>query len=73
MVTATCENCKWWGSVQTGQNRHCRKSAPIAVVHQPPPGRQIVGGQPQGLQLLTIWPLTGPDQYCGDFQERKMD
>ena len=67
--------------MQTGQNRPCRKSAPIAVVHQMAAfghlchwaGGQIVGGQPQGLQLLTIWPLTGPDQYCGDFQEGKMD
>ena len=66
MAQPTCADCQYWQQIQpdsiTGE---CRQKSPV-----------LVAGMAQDHKGLSrIWPLTGSDDWCGDFllREHSMD
>lgn len=59
MRKESCETCRFVGRSGTELNRRlCKRNAPIAVPVQ----------QGQGMGVITIYPPTAPDEWCGEYQ-----
>lgn len=54
-----CEDCRWWD----GRRRH-PETANMHTCRRFPPHAQRGG---------TWWPVTSPNQWCGEWQESRED
>ena len=66
----SCANCLFYQPeepVQIGQSSDCRAHPPqVALI--PVMEQALAGVQRQGMQLLTYWPKTNRDHWCGEWQ-----
>ena len=63
MKTKDCTTCGFWRLLPEGGAGECLRHAPSVFSVQRP---GLLGKPPQPA-LMTIWPRTNPDHWCGDY------
>jgi hypothetical protein len=58
--TERCERCHFFEPDGVNGQAECRKKLPAAV-----PSMDLATGQ---TNILTYWPATRPDRWCGEYQ-----
>ncbi len=63
-TSKTCLTCRHWQSTPERTSGICRRNAPITI-----PVLAPTAGGMSGSVLKTVWPSTGPADYCGEWAE----
>jgi hypothetical protein len=68
-VSPACKTCRLWdrGINISPREAPCRRQ-PIAAPLLVPVGNQITGQTGMGIQVVTCWPLTKPDDWCSHYE-----
>jgi hypothetical protein len=67
-MSATCETCRFWADDKTEGGGECRKALPRAVVSAPWLPKFLALGKVRKMVWRAAWPLTEPDDWCGEHQ-----
>ena len=73
IVTESCGNCRFWLAPDNeGEPGYCRREPPKAFMIQRPShnGLKLSGSQPVETQLMTNFPPTNEDIWCGEWREK---
>jgi len=58
----SCQNCRFWEKYPTGSGGDCRRHPPQAFAG-------FIDGAYTG--TATVWPVTDPSAWCGEFEAKK--
>ena len=61
-IPNTCSHCRHWQATPEKTSGICRRHAPVTMAVVAP-----MKMAESGMVLKTVWPSTGPKDYCGDF------
>lgn len=59
-----CADCRFFNNGEEGMLGECRRHAPGAHLVQ-------CGATPGGIDMIAIWPLIDPEDWCGEYEEKR--